>query len=75
MPSPMQRLRIAAAANDISVRDEGRFVVLVSKNHPHGLGVAVEVRDEAYVWLPDDVTDEEVLTIDADVVIEWVRSV
>ena len=72
--SALQRLRLAAAANNVKVRDEGSFVVLVAEDHPHGLGVAVEVRDQLYVRLPDELADEEVSTIDADVAIEWTRS-
>jgi hypothetical protein len=49
MGSPLQRLRLAAAANDVAVRDERGYVVLVSSGHPHGLGVAVEVRGDVYV--------------------------
>lgn len=75
MRSALQRLRIAAAVNNINVRDEHGYVVLVSPNHPHGLGVAVELRGELYVKLPDDVDEEEVTTIDADIVIEWVSLV
>lgn len=48
--------------------------MLVSRNHPHPLGVAVEVRGDIYVRLPDDVDEEEVQTIDADIVMEWVSS-
>lgn len=75
MRSALQRLRIAAATHDVTIRDEGRYVVLVARDHPHGLGVAVEVRDEIYVRLPDSREDEEVRTTDADIVIEWVSSV
>ena len=74
MRSALQRLRIAAATNNIDVRDEGRFVVLVPREHPHGLGVAVEVRDDLYVRLPDDADDEEIRTTDPDIVLEWVAS-
>lgn len=75
MRSALQRLRIAAAVHNVDVRDERGYVVLVAANHPHGLGVAVEVRGELYVRLPDDVEEEEVATIDADIVLEWVSSV
>lgn len=75
MRSALQRLRIAAAANDINVRDERGYVVLVAANHPHGLGVAVEVRGEVYVKLPDNIDEEEVATIDPDIVMEWVSLV
>lgn len=73
--SALQRLRLAAAVHDIFVRDEGRYIVLVSANHPHGLGVAIEVRGDVYARLPDDVDERELETGDVDVVIEWVFSV
>lgn len=75
MRSAMQRLRIAASVHNINVRDEHGYVVLVKENHPHGLGVAVEVRGDLYVKLPDDVDEEEVATIDPDIVMEWVSLV
>ena len=75
MRSPLQRLRLAAAVNDVAVRDEHGYVLLISNGHPHGLGVAVEVRGALFVRLPDDVEEEEVMTVDADVVIEWARAV
>ena len=71
MRSALQRLRIAAAIHNITVRDERGYVVLVSANHPHALGIAVEVRSEVYVRLPDDIDEEEVTTTDADIVLEW----
>jgi hypothetical protein len=72
MRSALQRLRIAAAVNDIELRDEGTSVVLVSRGHPHGLGVAVEVRGNIYVRLPDELDEPELDTADVDVVVEWV---
>lgn len=71
MRSALQRLRIAAAIHNVTVRDEGRHVVLIPIAHPHRLGVAVELRGETYVRLPDDVDEEEVHTTDADIVMEW----
>jgi hypothetical protein len=70
----LQRLRLAAAVNDVAVRDEHGYVVLISNTHPHGLGVAIEIRGALYVRLPDGVEEEEVMTVDADVVIEWTRA-
>jgi hypothetical protein len=43
-------------------------------DHPHGLGVAVEVHGELYVRIPDELAGEEFSTLDADVAIEWTRS-
>ena len=74
MRSALQRLRIAAT-HDVDFRDERRYVVLVANGHPHGLGVAVEVRGDLFVRLPDSRYDEEVQTIDLDIVMEWVVSV